>query len=90
MKVKKILSALISGCIAISCLGVFYASAANHTRVGVHDPSIIKLDDNSYYIIGSHLAAARSSDLGNWTFTANSNAGTKNTTFFNNIYTANS
>ncbi|MDE6787747.1 MAG: RICIN domain-containing protein [Ruminococcus sp.] len=87
MKVKKILSALISGCIAISCLGVFYASAANHTRVGVHDPSIIKLDDNSYYIIGSHLAAARSSDLGNWTFTANSNAGTKNTTFFNNIYT---
>ncbi|MDE5770958.1 MAG: RICIN domain-containing protein [Ruminococcus sp.] len=86
MKAKKILSALISGCMALSCSGILSVSAANYDRVGVHDPSIIKLDDDSYYIIGSHLAAARSSDLGNWTFTADSNAGTKNTTFFNDIY----
>ncbi len=87
MKVKKLLSAMISGCMVIGCsLGMFSVSAANYNRVGVHDPSIIKLEDDSYYIVGSHLAAARSSDLGNWTFTANSDAGTKNTTFFNDIY----
>lgn len=88
MKIKKILSALISSCVVLSCgSGIMPVSGANHNRVGVHDPSIVKLEDDSYYIIGSHLAAARSSDLGSWTFTANSNAGTKNTTFFNDIYT---
>ncbi len=62
-------------------------AASNKTRVAVHDPSIVKLDDGSYYIIGSHLGAARSTDLVNWTPSANSSAGTKNTTFFNDIYT---
>ena len=32
----------------------------------VHDPSIIKVDD-TYYVFGSHLAAAKSTDLRNWT-----------------------
>lgn len=62
-------------------------AASNKSRVSVHDPSVIKLADGSYYIIGSHLAAARSTDLQNWTWTANSNYGTKNTTFFRDIYT---
>lgn len=31
----------------------------------VHDPSIIRADD-TYYIFGSHLSAAKSSDLRNW------------------------
>lgn len=62
-------------------------SAANHARVSVHDPSVIKLSDGSYFIIGSHLAAARSADLGSWTSAANSHLGSKNTTFFNDIYT---
>ena len=60
---------------------------AAYARVGVHDPSVVKLDDGSYYIIGSHLAAARSNDLMNWTFTANSDRGTTNTTYFKDIYT---
>lgn len=34
-------------------------AASNKSRVSVHDPSVIKLADGSYYIIGSHLAAAR-------------------------------
>lgn len=33
--------------------------------VAVHDPSIIKADD-SYYIFGTHLSAAKSEDLHNW------------------------
>ncbi len=61
--------------------------AANYSRASVHDPSIVKLQDGSYYIIGSHLGAARSNDLGNWTAAANSNLGSTNTTFFKNIYT---
>lgn len=88
MKFKKILSALISVCILLSCnTGTLFTTAANHNRVAVHDPSVIKLEDGSYYIIGSHLSAARSSDLTSWVHTANSDAGTKNTTFFNDIYT---
>lgn len=47
----------------------------------------MKLEDGTYYIIGSHLGAARSNDLKNWTVAANSNLGSTNTTFFNNIYT---
>ncbi|WP_404341784.1 LamG-like jellyroll fold domain-containing protein [Pseudoalteromonas mariniglutinosa] len=35
------------------------------SRVAVHDPSVIKTDD-TYYIFGSHLAAAKSSDLLHW------------------------
>lgn len=33
--------------------------------VSVHDPSVIKVDD-TYYVFGSHLAAAKSQDLRNW------------------------
>lgn len=36
-------------------------------NVAVHDPSIIKADDGYYYIFGSHMAAARSADLIDWT-----------------------
>lgn len=35
-------------------------------NVSVHDPSIIKVDAD-YYVFGSHLAAARTPDLMNWT-----------------------
>ena len=88
MKIKKILSALISGGMLLSCnTGMISAYSANYNRVGVHDPSIVKLDDGSYYIAGSHLAAARSANLTDWYFTADSQNGTKNTTFFKDIYT---
>lgn len=90
MKSKKLISGIMAFAMtfAMGIANMPYSEAeAAKSRVGVHDPSIVKLEDGSYYIAGSHLAAARSSDLENWTFTANSEAGTKNTTFFNNIYT---
>lgn len=37
----------------------------NFKSVSVHDPSVIKVDD-TYYIFGSHLTAAKSNDLMNW------------------------
>lgn len=40
-------------------------TGAHAQNVSVHDPSVIKTDD-TYYVFGSHLAAARSNDLVNW------------------------
>jgi len=37
----------------------------SYTEASVHDPSVIYAD-NQYYIIGSHLAFAKSPDLMNW------------------------
>lgn len=42
---------------------------AQFQEVSVHDPSIVKVGD-SYYIFGSHLAAAKSDDLVRWTLVA--------------------
>ena len=53
------------------------------SEVSVHDPSIMKVHDE-YYIIGSHMAAAKSSDLINWTSVSES---VDNTKLFKNIKT---
>lgn len=34
--------------------------------VSVHDPSLFKAQDGSYYVTGSHIAMAKSNDLINW------------------------
>ena len=36
-------------------------------EVAVHDPSIIRAEDGTFYIYGSHMAAAKSTDLIQWT-----------------------
>jgi beta-xylosidase len=59
------------------------AAAANPTfkEVSVHDPSIMKAN-GTYYIIGSHMGAAKSNDLMNW----NSISGSvSNTKLFNDV-----
>lgn len=47
----------------------------NYSRVSVHDPSIVKDPvTGTYYVFGSHMAWAKSTDLINWTtFTNNIN-----------------
>ena len=47
--------------------------------VAVHDPSIIE-EDGTYYIFGSHMAAAKTTDLTNWTLIGNGYSG-KNQVF---------
>ncbi len=77
MKFKKLLALFMS--LSMACTLAVPVSAketANTTdtdttvttpsRVSVHDPSIIKADDN-YYVFGSHMADAKSSDLMDWT-----------------------
>ncbi len=50
------------------------------SNASVHDPSVIKLDNGEFYVFGSHLAAAKSSDLVNWELVAGD--GVENTPFF--------
>ncbi len=43
-------------------------ATANMQRVSVHDPSIVYDEENGlYYVFGSHMAAAKTRDLQNWT-----------------------
>lgn len=43
------------------------ASAIAYNDMAVHDPSIIKAADGTFYVFGSHLSAAKSTDLMSWT-----------------------
>ncbi len=38
--------------------------------VGVHDPSVVRADDDTFYVVGSHLAMAKSPDLVSWELVA--------------------
>ncbi len=59
--------------------------AITFANVSVHDPSIIKVGAE-YYVFGSHLGAAKSSDLMNWTLVAD---GVNNANpLFPNVLTA--
>jgi arabinan endo-1,5-alpha-L-arabinosidase len=53
------------------------------SRVSVHDPSITVSEDGTYYVFGSHIAAAKSTDMINWTTFTNGYAKTNNTLFGN-------
>ncbi|KFM93542.1 beta-xylosidase [Paenibacillus macerans] len=45
------------------------STTSNTTRVSVHDPSIYyDSSTNKYYVFGSHLAQASSTDLRNWSY----------------------
>ncbi|MBQ8928018.1 MAG: RICIN domain-containing protein [Oscillospiraceae bacterium] len=66
MKHGQILAVLLA---AVLALPAGLPAHAAGTGVSVHDPSIIK-DGGTYYVFGSHIDAARSTDLIKWrTFT---------------------
>jgi len=83
MKTKRILSALLAGCMLLgSTLSGMSATAAG-ARVSVHDPSVFKDANGTYYVFGSHIDAARSNDLQNWYRFTNGYATTNNVIFGN-------
>ena len=43
-----------------------HASAIHYNDMAVHDPSIFRDEDGTYYVFGSHLSAAKSTDLMTW------------------------
>lgn len=59
---------MVSTCLT-GCAGKFDASkikTGNEVAgLSVHDPAVVK-DGDTYYIFGSHMAAAKSTDLTNW------------------------
>ena len=71
-KMKKAVALALSAAMATSgaqftSLGSLKVDAApNISRVSVHDPSIFE-DNGKYYVFGSHIATAASTDLMNWT-----------------------
>ena len=86
MKLKRLSAGFLSAAMLLCSIPAMTASAGNFSRVSVHDPSIVRLEEGGYYMIGSHLGAARSNDLMNWQNAANSNLGSTRTTFFKDIY----
>jgi arabinan endo-1,5-alpha-L-arabinosidase len=56
------------------------ASTPTFREVSVHDPSIVKAG-NTYYVFGSHIEAAKSTDLQHWTRFTNGYATTGNALF---------
>ena len=43
------------------------AEAIVYNDMAVHDPSVIKAADGTFYVFGSHLSVAKSTDLMSWT-----------------------
>lgn len=90
MNIKKILSGVLAAAVLltgqsfISSAPTDTFAAVNKSRVSVHDPSIFKDANGTYYVFGSHIDAAKSTDLQNWrTFTNGYNA--VNNTIFGDL-----
>lgn len=66
-----------------SLLSVFL-HATDFKNVSVHDPSVIRTPEGVYYIIGSHMGGAKTTDLMRWTSVA---TGVDNQPYFTNIRT---
>ena len=81
MKIKKFMAAALSACLMLPAM-TGLSTAAGGARVSVHDPSIVK-DKSTYYVFGSHIEAAKSSDLQNWKRFSNGYATTNNVEFGN-------
>lgn len=85
--IKKAISVLLSAVIlamSVSASGISADDSTNSvqkSRVSVHDPSILKAKDGKYYVYGSHVDAAKSDDLQNWTTFTNGYATTENVIF---------
>ncbi|MDO3381798.1 LamG-like jellyroll fold domain-containing protein [Gilvimarinus algae] len=45
-------------------------SLINFNDVAVHDPSVIRAEDGTFYVVGSHLGFAKSEDLVSWELVA--------------------
>ncbi|MCA0755805.1 glycoside hydrolase family 43 protein [Paenibacillus sp. N4] len=70
-------AALAASLLLTGCSDAGSGGAGNEEEVtpvfgeaSVHDPSVIRAEDGTYYVFGSHLAAAKSKDLLSWELVA--------------------
>lgn len=86
MKLNRLISLAVAGCLVCGSAAFgsspMYRADAAGTRVSVHDPSIVKNGD-TYYVFGSHIDAAKTTDLQNWRTFTNGYARTNNVEFGN-------
>lgn len=66
-----IVAAVVTGCFFDYADPVVDSSTITFNDLAVHDPSVIRDTDGTFYVFGSHLAAAKSTDLMNWQYIAN-------------------
>ncbi len=78
---KRTAAFIVSCAMALAATLPLGALAAPKARVSVHDPSIFKDSNGTYYVFGSHIDAARTNDLQNWTRFTNGYARTNNVIF---------
>ncbi len=64
--VLKVLGQVLGWALLVVAAGAQTGVPTFNRNVAVHDPSVLA-DGGQYYVFGSHLAAARSSDLMGWT-----------------------
>ena len=64
-----LLAVLVSGCAVPSAAEQVPAAPPSFKDASVHDPSVIKVGD-TYYVFGSHLAAAKTTDFMQWDLVA--------------------
>ena len=81
MKLKTVIPAAVSGVMLLSALS-WPAAGAARSRVSVHDPSVVRDPaTGTYYVFGSHIDAAKTTDLQNWTLFTNGYKTPGNTEF---------
>ena len=83
--IRKAAALVLSGIIMLGSANSFPQSvpseaAGTKSRVSVHDPSVVKAGD-TYYVFGSHIDAAKTTDLQNWKTFTNGYAKTNNVEF---------
>jgi arabinan endo-1,5-alpha-L-arabinosidase len=79
---RKTISSLLSAVLLAGLVLSPNLAYAAKTRVSVHDPSIVQAG-STYYVFGSHIEAARSTDLKNWTKFTNGYTTPSNVLFGN-------
>ncbi len=75
MAMIAVMGVSVSGCGQAEKLTADTPVEKEFQEVSVHDPAIIQGEDGDYYIFGSHMAVAKTSDLMNWEYV---NQGIKN------------
>lgn len=83
MNADKLFEEEITSDFKVSYKGIEEASIK--AGVAVHDPSILQVD-GTYYIFGSHMAAAKSTDLRNWEYLDKANGYKRSNSVWGGFY----